>query len=110
MQAALATREMAQTKRRYTSSDGIDYIVTVSWDERKLDKAHWFEAKVEAIQEGTDFSYPFPPEIATFRIGEIEHSFRQYVDIDWAGDREAAINHFLGTIYRRVYDYLERGR
>jgi hypothetical protein len=30
--------------------------------------------------------------------------------MDWNGDREAAINHHLGTIYRRVYDYLERGR
>ncbi len=101
---------MAQAKKRYTSTDGVDYIVTVSWDERKLDKAQWFEANVEATQEGTTFSYPFPPEIRTYRIGEIEHTFREYVNIDWEGDREAAINHFLATIYRRVYDYLERGR
>jgi hypothetical protein len=36
---------MAQTRRRYIASDGTNYIVTVSWDERRLDKAHWFEAQ-----------------------------------------------------------------
>lgn len=101
---------MAQTRRRYIASDGTNYIVTVSWDERRLDKAHWFEARVEATDPDSGFKYPFPREIATFRIGETEHPFRDYVKIDWNGDREAAINHFLGTIYRRVYDYLERGR
>ena len=103
---------MAHAKRRYTTIDGADFIVTVTWDERKLDKAHWFEAKVEAKEDKEDGSgliMDFPREIRTYRIGEIEHSFRQYVEIDWSGDREAAIEHFLGTIYRRVYDYIERG-
>ena len=100
---------MAQVKRRYTTTSGVDWIVTATFDERALDKAHWFEAKVEAVEEKTGRKYAFPREIRTYRIGEIEHSFRQYVDIDWAGDREAAINHFLGTIYRRVYDFIERG-
>ena len=100
---------MAQARRRYTTIDGVDYLVTVSWDERKLDKAHWFETRVEAAEEGTPYKYPFPPEISTYRIGEAEHSFREYVNIDWDGDREAAINHFLNTIFRRVYDYIERG-
>lgn len=100
---------MGQTKRRYTTTDGVDWIVTITWDDRKLDKAHWFEAQVEAVEEKTGRKYPFPREIRTYRIGEVEHSFRQYVDIDWEGDREAAINHFLGTLCRRVYDYIERG-
>ena len=101
---------MAQTRRRYTSTDGVDYLVSVDWDERKLDKAAWFETHVEAVEEASGYKYPFPPEIATYRIGETEHTFRDYVRIDWNGDREAGINHHLGTIYRRVYDYLERGR
>jgi len=100
---------MAQVKRRYTTTDGVDWIVTADYDERALDRAHWFEAKVEATEEKTGRKYPFPREIRTYRIGEIEHNFRQIVDIDWEGDREAAINHFLGTLYRRVYDYIERG-
>jgi hypothetical protein len=39
----------------------------------------------------------------------VEHSFRQYVTLDWGGDREAAIRHHLDTIYRRVSSYIERG-
>jgi hypothetical protein len=100
---------MAQTKRRYTTTAGTDWVVTTTWDERVLDKAHWFEAKVEAVEEKTGRKYPFPREIRTYRIGEIEHAFRDIVRIDWEGDREAAVNHFLGTIHRRVYNFIERG-
>ena len=101
---------MAQARRRYTTVDGSnDWIVTVTWDERGLDSAHWFETKVEAVNEKTGGKFKFPPEIRTYRIGEIEHSFREYVKIDWEGDREAAVGHLLNTIYRRVYSYIERG-
>lgn len=101
---------MAQVKRRYTTRDGKnDWIVTVSYDERGLSTAHWFEAKVAAVNEQTGAQYPFAPEIATYRIGEIEHTFREFVALDFGGDREAAIDHLLSTIYRRVYSFIERG-
>jgi hypothetical protein len=102
---------MAQAKRRYTTVDGkTDWIVTVAYDERKLDTDHWFEAKVSAKNERSGDEYPFPPEIKTYRIGEVEHSFREYVALDWGGDKETAIRHLLETIYRRIYSYIERGR
>jgi hypothetical protein len=104
-----AENTMAQVKRRYTTIEGPDWIVSATWDERALEKAHWFEVQIEAVEEKTGRKYPFPREIRTYRIGETEHPFRDYVNIDWDGDREAAINHLLGTIYRRVYDYIERG-
>jgi hypothetical protein len=105
---------MTQVKRRYTTvpqgaEPPADWIVTLSWDEGKLAKAHWFEASVDAINEQTKEAYPFPREIATYRIGEIEHSFREYVKIDFDGDQEAALRHIQETIYRRVYSYIERG-
>ncbi|GAB4468638.1 MAG: hypothetical protein OHK0029_41130 [Armatimonadaceae bacterium] len=101
---------MTQVRRRYTTVDGSnDWIVTVAYDERRLDSAHWFETKVSAANERTGEAYPFPPEIATYRIGEVEHTFREYVRIDWNGDQEAAIAHLLNTIYRRVYSFIERG-
>jgi len=101
---------MTQVKRRYTTvRDGADWIVTAAFDESRLDSAHWFEAKVDAMNEATGEKYKFPPEIRTYKVGEIEHSFRQYVDIDFGGDREAAINHIMGTLFRRVYAYIERG-
>lgn len=101
---------MAQVKRRYTTLDGRnDWIVTAAYDERALDSAHWFEARVAVENERTGDGIKLPPEIATYRIGEIEHSFRQYVALDWGGDKEAAIRHHLDTIYRRVYSFIERG-
>ncbi|MBC8143752.1 MAG: hypothetical protein H7Y38_20165 [Armatimonadetes bacterium] len=97
-------------RRRYTTVDGkTDWIVSATYDEAKLDTRHWFEAKIAAVNEKSGKEYPFPPEIALYRIGEIEHAFRDYVRIDFAGDREAALSHFMNTIYRRVYAYIERG-
>ena len=102
---------ITQAKRRYTTVDGKnDWIVMVAHDAKSLDTAHWFEAQVSAKNEKTGERFPFPPEIATYRVGEVEHDFRQYVALDWGGDKEAAIRHFLDTIYRRVYSYIERGK
>ena len=101
---------MATVKKRYTTAaTSTDWIVSVTYNESTLDTAHWFETKVDAVNEKTGEKYKFPPEIRTYRIGEIEHSFREYVQIDWAGDREAAINHLLSSLYRRVYSFIERG-
>lgn len=100
---------MTEVKRRYTTLEGDDYIVTAAYDERKLDKAHWFEAKIDAYNERTGDDFHFPREIATYRIGEAERPFRDWCARDWDGDREACINHLMGTIFRRVYDYIERG-
>lgn len=101
---------MTLIKRRYTTVDTKnDWIVTAEYDAPGLDKAHWFEAKIAAENERTGEKYKFPPEIRTYRVGEIEHTFSQFVDLDYGGDREAAIDHLMSTIYRRVYAYIERG-
>jgi hypothetical protein len=101
---------MAQIRRRYTTVNGkTDWIVTVTYDERRFDTDHWFEAKVSAVNERTNEKFPFPPEIATYRIGEVENSFREIVRMDWRGDTEAALAHIMDTIYRRVYSFIERG-
>ena len=97
-------------RKRYTTVDGKnDWIVSATYDEAKLGIAHWFEARIKAVDEKSGKEYPFPPEIALYRIGEIEHTFTDYVRLDFGGDREAAITHFMNTIYRRVYAYIERG-
>ena len=99
-----------QTKRRYTSVDGKnDYLVTVSYDAATLNRAQWFEASVNVENERTGDKPKLPRELATYRIGEIEHTFKQFVDLDYAGDTDAAIAHHLDTIYRRVYSFIERG-
>ncbi len=106
----LQSAAMARVKRRYTTVSGNeDWIVSVSYDDHTLTRVHWFEAQVGAVQEATGKTFPFPKELATYRIGETEHPFRDYIRMDWAGDTEAAIAHILDTIYRRVYAYIERG-
>jgi hypothetical protein len=106
----LQSAAMARVKRRYTSVSGDeDWIVSVSYDDHSLARAHWFEAQVGAVNEATGTAFAFPKELATYRIGETEHPFRDYVQMDWGGDTEAAVGHLVNTIYRRVYAFIERG-
>jgi hypothetical protein len=106
----LQSAAMARVRKRYTTIRGNeDWIVSVSYDDHALTRAHWFEAQVSALQEATGKPMVLPKELATYRIGETEHPFREYVRMDWGGDSEAAIAHLLTTIYRRVYAYIERG-
>lgn len=101
---------MALIRRRYTTVDtSTDYLVSISWDDASLSKVQWFEAQVGALNEATGEKVKFPPYISLYRVGEIEHTFKQYVAIDFDGDTEAALNHIVGTISRRVYQFLERG-
>ena len=106
----LQSAAMARVKRRYTTVEGDqDWIVAVSYDDHALGRAHWFEAQVSAVNERTGSALALPKELATYRIGETEHPFRDYVRMDWGGDTEAALGHLVNTIYRRVYAYIERG-
>lgn len=106
----LQSAAMARVKRRYTTVDGTnDWIVSVSYDEHALAKSHWFEAQIAATNEATGEAFVFPRELATYRVGEVEHPFREIIRLDFAGDTEAALNHLLSTIYRRTYSYIERG-
>ena len=101
---------MARVRRRYTTVDGKnDWVVSVSYDDNALQKAHWFEAHVSATNDASGEVFPFPKELATYRVGEVEHSFQEIVQLDWSGDTDAALDHFLSTIYRRTYAYIERG-
>lgn len=101
---------MAQTRRRYTAVDrSEDWLVTVAWDERALDTAHWFEGRVDVVGERTGRKVALPRDLATYRVGEVERPFRDYVRLDFDGDRDAALQHLLNTIYRRIYSFIERG-
>ena len=106
----LQSAAMARVRRRYTTVNGNDdWIVSVAYDDQALTRAHWFEAQITAVNEATGKNFSFPKELATYRIGETEHPFRDYIRMDFGGDTEAALAHLLDTIYRRVYAYIERG-
>ncbi len=101
---------MIQVRRRYTTvQDGKDYLVTLSYSEESLETRHWFETQVSVQEEISGTPVKLPRELATYRVGETERPYRELIQIDFDGDREAALSHLLGTICRRVYAYIERG-
>lgn len=106
----LQSDAMGLERRRYTTVDrAADWIVGVAWDDSSIETTHWFEAQVAVRNEATGTVMDLPAEIARYRIGEIEHSLREIIAIDWNGDSEAALAHMRETIFRRVHSFIERG-
>ena len=101
---------MNVTRRRYTTVDSsTTYIVAVAQDPTALARKHWFEAKITVLDEKSGKHLPLPPFIETYRIGEPERPFRDVIRTDFDGDQEAALSHQFDTIFRRVYQFIERG-
>jgi len=106
----LQSLAMVRERRRYTTVDGNrDWVVTVEWDDTAVDHAHWFESRISVRDEKSGETMVLPRELSTYRIGEIEHSVRDIIRLDWDGDRDAALSHFRHTIFRRIYSFIERG-
>ena len=72
-------------------------------------RKHWFEATITVTDETSGASMKLPPFIETYRIGEPERPVRDVVKTDFDGDQEAALSHQFDTIFRRVYQFIERG-
>jgi hypothetical protein len=101
---------MNVTRRRYTTVDtSTTYIIAVAQDPTALARNHWFEAHVTVTDEMSGVGMKLPQFIETYRIGEPERPFRDIVKTDFDGDQEAALSHQLDTIFRRIYQYIERG-
>lgn len=101
---------MNVTRRRYTTVDSsTTYIVAVAQDPTALARKHWFEATITVLDEKSGMQLTLPPFIQTYRIGEPERPFRDVIRTDFDGDQEAALSHQFDTIFRRVYQFIERG-
>lgn len=101
---------MNVTRRRYTTVDSsTTYIVAVAQDPTALARKHWFEAKITVQNEKSGKQLALPAFIETYRIGEPERPFRDVIRTDFDGDQEAALSHQFDTIFRRVYQFIERG-
>jgi hypothetical protein len=106
----LELQDMNVTRRRYTTVDtSATYIVAVAQDPTALARKHWFEAHITVTDEQSGKTMALPPFIETYRIGEPERPFRDVVNTDFDGDQEAALSHQFDTIFRRVYQFIERG-
>ena len=106
----LELHHMNVTRRRYTKVDAsTTYIVAVAQDPTALARKHWFEAQITVTDERTGKALDLPAFIQTYRIGEPERPFRDVIKTDFDGDQEVALSHQFDTIFRRVYQYIERG-
>ncbi len=106
----LELHHMNVTRRRYTKVDAsTTYIVAVAQDPTALARKHWFEAQITVTDERTGKALDLPAFIQTYRIGEPERPFRDVIKTDFDGDQEAALSHQFDTIFRRVYQFIERG-
>ena len=101
---------MIETRRRYVNVErSATYIVSVSHDPSALARKHWLETSVVVTDETTLAPLSLPKHLSTYQIGDVERPFRELVLIDFDGDQEAALQHQMDTIFRRIYQYIERG-
>lgn len=99
-----------EQKSVYRCVDGRTYDVTMSWNENFKDADKIFTAEFGAVDQGTKRSLKLPREIATYAIGDAEETLGERVKYYFHGDRALLMTDYLSTAYRRVTDYIERGK
>ena len=99
-----------EKKSNYHCVDGRDYEVTMSWDENFKDKDHIFKTTFKAIDKATGRAYALPREIATYQIGDPDEDLGERTKWYYEGSRELLMSDYLTTSYRRICDYIERGK
>lgn len=99
-----------EKKSSYQCNDGRGYSVTMTWDENFKDSDKIFRIGFKAIDKKTDKPLALPREIATYAIGDPEETLGERVKFYHHGNREDMIQDYVTTAYRRVSDYIERGK
>ncbi len=99
-----------EKQSNYQTIDGRRYAVTMTWNEKFKDADGIFKVQFQAIDRGTDRSLTLPREFATYQIGDPEESLGERVKYYYGGDRELLMTDYLTTAYRRICDFIERGK
>lgn len=94
----------------YRTVDGRTYDVTMRWDPDFKDTDTIFRSEFKAIDRATNRPLKLPKEIATYAIGDPEEPLGERVKYYFHGDRELLMADYLTTAYRRVTDWIERGK
>lgn len=100
---------MEQTST-YRCIDGRAYDVTMAWNENFKDKEIIFPITFKAIDQTTHRPLTLPREIATYAIGDPDEPLGVRVTEYFHGDRQLLMTDYLTTAYRRVCDWIERGK
>jgi hypothetical protein len=99
-----------EKKSSYYCNDGRGYDVTMAWDDKFKDAEKIFRVSFKAIDKKTGKQLTLPREIATYAIGDPEETLGERVQYYHHGDREDLMSEYVTTAYRRVSDYIERGK
>ena len=99
-----------QQQSVYHCIDGRTYDVTMKWNEHFKDADIIFKITFDAIDQATHRALKLPREIATYAIGDPEEPLGERVKYYFHGDRQLLMTDYLTTAYRRVTDWIERGK
>jgi hypothetical protein len=99
-----------EQKSNYKCLDGRHYDVTMTWNENFKDADKVFKIGFIAKDIGSGNALKLPREIATYAIGDPEETMGERVQWYYGGNREILMQDYLTTAFRRVTDWIERGR
>ena len=99
-----------EKRSTYRTVDGRTYDVTMTWDPDFKDTDKIFKAEFAAVDQATKRPLKLPREIATYAIGDAEETLGERVKYYFQGERELLMTDYLTTAYRRVTDWIERGK
>jgi len=90
--------------------DGRSYDLTMSWNEKIKETENIFPIQFAAVERSNGRKLKMPKEIATFALGDPLENIGERTRMYYEGSREALIAHYLEMAYRRVTDWINRGR
>lgn len=103
------TRFMEQ-KSVLRCRDGRVYDLKMSWNENLKETENVFPILFVATDRSTGKNLRLPREIATFAIGDPTENIGQKIKINYGGQRQSMELDYLEMAYRRVTDWVERGK
>jgi hypothetical protein len=90
--------------------DGRSYDLTMTWNEKIKESENVFPVLFAATDRAGGRKLKMPREIATFALGDPMETIGERTRNYYGGSREAMIAHYLESAYRRVTDWIQRGR
>ena len=90
--------------------DGRSYHLKMSWNEKFKETEHNFPIQFTAIDRQSGRSLKLPKDIATYALGNPVETLGEAVSLSYGGSREALIAHYVEIAYRRVTDWINRGK
>jgi hypothetical protein len=90
--------------------DGRSYHLKMSWNEKIKETEHVFPIQFTAIDRQSGRPIKLPKDIATYALGDPAENLGEKTRLSYGGSREAMVAHFLEIAYRRVTDWINRGK